>query len=77
MPTGGQYVISSSPTSLIYTIAGNGSSGYSGDGGAATLANLNYSYSVVRDASGNFYVSDSNNNVIRNCRSTGYNDVCG
>ena len=65
VPVGAQFVISSSPTSLIYTIAGNGSGGYSGDGGSATLANLNYPMSVARDAAGNLYVADYNNNVIR------------
>ena len=65
VPAGAQFVISSSPTSLIYTIAGNGSGGYSGDGGSATLANLNYPMSVARDAAGNLYVADYNNNVIR------------
>lgn len=65
MPVGAQYVISSSPTSLIYTIAGNGSGGYSGDGASATLASLNYPASIVRDAAGNLYVADFNNNVIR------------
>jgi hypothetical protein len=36
-----QYVIGGSSASLIYTVAGTGSYGYTGDGGPATLAELN------------------------------------
>ncbi len=64
-PVNAQYIIGSSPSSFIYTLAGNGSSGYTGDGGPATLANLNGAASSVRDRSGNLYIADSNNNVIR------------
>ena len=39
-------------TGIITTIAGTGTSSYSGDGGAATLATLNYPYGVVLDTSG-------------------------
>ena len=52
-------------TGVISTIAGNGTSGYSGDGGAATSAELKYPSSVILDASGNIYIADSNNNRIR------------
>jgi sugar lactone lactonase YvrE len=64
-PASAQYIIGSSPSSFIYTLAGNGADGYSGDGGPATLANLNGAASSVRDSSGNLYIADSNNNVIR------------
>ena len=37
---------------VITTIAGTGSTGYSGDNGAATSAELNYPYGVALDASG-------------------------
>ena len=37
---------------IITTIAGTGSAGYSGDNGAATLAELYYPNGVVLDASG-------------------------
>ena len=39
-------------TGIITTIAGTGSSTFSGDGGAATSADLNYPYGVALDASG-------------------------
>lgn len=49
----------------IYTIAGTGSSGYTGDGGAATSAKLNSPYGIALDASGNLYFSDNAENVVR------------
>ncbi len=50
---------------LISTVAGNGTAGYSGDGGLATVAQLNYPYAVAADAAGNIYVADSLNDRIR------------
>ena len=55
----------------ITTIAGNGSLGYSGDGGIATLAQLNTPAAVWADASGNVYVADTGNNAIRLLQPTG------
>jgi trimeric autotransporter adhesin len=49
----------------ISTMAGNGTAGYFGDGGAATSAELSNPYAVALDASGNVYIVDLNNNVIR------------
>lgn len=49
----------------IITIAGTNTGGYSGDGGAATNAELEFPTSVAVDASGNVYIADSGNNVIR------------
>ena len=64
-PTSAQYIIGSSAASFIYTVAGNGFSGYAGDGGPATLANLNGPGSSVVDSAGNLYIADGANNVIR------------
>ncbi len=50
---------------IISTLAGNGTSGYSGDGGQATAAELTFPSGVAVDASGNVYFSEQNNNVIR------------
>jgi sugar lactone lactonase YvrE len=56
---------------IITTVAGNGTNGYSGDGGAATNAELNSPYGVAVDASGNLLISDSPNNVIRKVGANG------
>jgi sugar lactone lactonase YvrE len=50
---------------IITTLAGNGTSGYSGDNGPATGAQLNYPAGVTVDAAGNLYIADSGNNRIR------------
>jgi hypothetical protein len=52
---------------IITTVAGNNAfgKGYSGDGGLATSAELNEPSDVVTDSSGNIYVADLVNNVIR------------
>ena len=52
-------------TGIIQTVAGNGKSGYSGDGGKATQAELYYPFGVSVDGSGNIFIADDNNNVIR------------
>jgi sugar lactone lactonase YvrE len=54
-----------SSVSLISTIAGTGSAGFSGDGGPATSATLNIPYAVCVDSANNFYVADTTNNRIR------------
>ena len=53
-------------TWTISTIAGNGQSGYSGDGGIATNATLRNPFGVsVDNKSGTIYVADTSNNRIR------------
>jgi sugar lactone lactonase YvrE len=49
----------------IYTIAGNGTAGYSGDGGLAISAELNHPFGVAVDNAGNIYIADASNSVIR------------
>jgi uncharacterized protein (TIGR03437 family) len=50
---------------VITTIAGNGLTGFSGDGGPALVGELNNPTGVVVDSAGNVYVADSNNNRVR------------
>jgi sugar lactone lactonase YvrE len=71
----GNYLIADKPnqvirevtgsTGVITTVAGNGSAGYSGDGGPATSASLQDAYAAIKDSAGNIYISDTGNNVIR------------
>jgi trimeric autotransporter adhesin len=49
---------------IISTIAGNGSTGFNGDGGQATLATIGAT-GVTLDNSGNIYISDFGNGRIR------------
>jgi uncharacterized protein (TIGR03437 family) len=55
----------------ISTIAGNGGLSYSGDGGPATSAQLNAPEGVAVDSSGNFYIADTFNNVVRKVSASG------
>ncbi|MBZ5572642.1 MAG: hypothetical protein LAO09_12290 [Acidobacteriia bacterium] len=47
------------------TVAGNGVTGYTGDGGLATSAELNLPYGVAVDSLGNIFIADNENHVIR------------
>ena len=63
--TGNNRIRKISAAGTITTIAGNGDSGYSGDGGQATLAEMNGPSGVALDSSGNVYVVDTFNSAIR------------
>jgi sugar lactone lactonase YvrE len=56
---------------IINTIAGNGTAGYSGDGGQASAAELNFPACVALDASGNIYIADLLNQRIRKIAPSG------
>jgi sugar lactone lactonase YvrE len=60
-----------STSGIITTVAGNGTGGYSGDGGAATSAELYYPSGVAVDSSGNIYIADRNNDRIREVSTSG------
>ncbi len=49
----------------IITFAGNGSIGFSGDGGPATAASFAFPQAISFDGAGNLYVADRNNHRIR------------
>ena len=50
---------------IISTVAGNGIQGFSGDGGPATAANLNFPVGVAVDAGGNLFIADDQNHRMR------------
>jgi uncharacterized protein (TIGR03437 family) len=54
-----------SAAGIITTFAGNGTQGYSGNGGPAASAQLNGPQGVTVDSSGNVYIADTLNSVIR------------
>ncbi len=56
---------------IITTIAGNTKNGFAGDGGAATLAELNYPTGVAVDTLGNVYIADQHNNRVRKVNTSG------
>ena len=49
----------------VWTVAGNGSPGFSGDGGIATAAQLNRPHHVTVDAQGSLYIADAGNFRVR------------
>src|SRR5262249_23738744 len=52
-------------TGDIITVAGNGNFGYSGDGGPATSAMLDYAFGVAVDATDDLFIADTYNNRVR------------
>ncbi len=59
-------------TWMIRTLAGNGESGCTGDGGPSIRARLNEPKGVTIDCHGHVYVADSENHVVRKIdRTTG------
>jgi uncharacterized protein (TIGR03437 family) len=56
---------------IITTVAGNGTSGFSGDGGPATSAKLSLPQGVATDNAGNFYFADAANGRVRKVDTSG------
>src|SRR4029079_8647964 len=52
-------------TGIITTVAGNGTKGFSGDGGSAQNASLAPPMDVATDRAGTLYIADRDNNRIR------------
>src|SRR5437773_1423399 len=59
------------PGGTISTYAGSGNFGFSGDGGPATAAELNFPLGVALDPAGNLYIADHANSRIRKVTSGG------
>ena len=58
-------------SSIITTVAGNGTMGYSGDGGTATAAAIWQVAGLNFDASGNMFIADASNNRVRKINTSG------
>jgi hypothetical protein len=58
-------------TREVFTIAGTGQAGYSGEGGAATSALLNYPTDVLMTEDHEIFIADSRNHVIRKVNAVG------
>jgi uncharacterized protein (TIGR03437 family) len=63
--TGNYRIRKVSASGIITTVAGNGTPGLAGDGGAATSASLSLAYAVAVDVSGNLFIADTYNDRIR------------
>ncbi len=62
---------------IINTYAGTGAAGYSGDGGAASSAELDGPLGLAFDSSGNLYIADSVNTRLREISGGTINTVAG
>jgi sugar lactone lactonase YvrE len=58
-------------TGIITTLAGNGTSGFSGDGGPGTAAKLNFPAGIAVDSIGNVFIADFYNSRIRKVDTAG------
>jgi hypothetical protein len=56
---------------VVTTVAGNGSAGYAGDGGPGPSAKLTTPTGLALDGSGNLYIADTGNNVVRKLATNG------
>lgn len=59
------------PTAIINTVAGNGTSAFSGDHSAAAGAGLFEPFGVAVDAAGNLFIADTSNHRIRKVDTSG------
>ncbi len=67
----GYCVLKLSTSGVLTVVAGNSRRGYSGDGGPATSAQLNYPRGLAIDGAGNLYITDKVNNRIRRVSPSG------
>ncbi len=71
----GQRIRKVTAAGIISTLAGDGTSGFTGDGGSATAAQLSYPMDVAVDSAGNVYISDNNNVRIRKVTATNSSSI--
>ena len=64
-------------TDLLTVFAGTGAPGYSGDGGPASSARLNFPQGVAVDSAGNIFIADTGNNRIRKVSAGNINTIAG
>jgi trimeric autotransporter adhesin len=69
--TGNHRILSLSKNAITSVAAGNGASGFAGDGSQAWLAELNQPTACALDSSGNLYIADTGNNRIRKVNTAG------
>ena len=62
---------------VVTAVAGNGTVGFSGDGGPATSAQLSQSFSIAVDSAGNLHIADRRNNRVREVSGGVINTVAG
>jgi len=65
------------PNAKVSTVAGNGTRGFSGDGGLATSAQLNLPYNIMLDSANNLWITDSGNQRIRKVTSGNVDTIAG
>ncbi len=59
------------PAGIITSVVGNGTAGFSGDGGPATAGSLSQPLGVAFDGNYNMYIADGNNHRIRKVSASG------
>ena len=69
--TGNYAIRKITKSGIITTVAGNGASGFAGDGGPAAGARFDLPSDVAVDVFGNIYVADSGNNRVRRIDTNG------
>jgi len=65
------YILKVDASGTLTIVAGTGMTGYSGDGGAATNAQLSFPSGLKLDAAGNIYIADQENGVVRKINTSG------
>lgn len=69
--SGNDVVREVNPNGIMTIVAGSGTNSYSGDGGAATNAGLNYPAAVATDKIGDLFIADAGHYVIREVNTNG------